>query len=321
MLNVSQLTRSYGNFIAVNNVSFSIKKGEIIGLLGHNGAGKTTIMKIISGYLEADKGEVSLDGISLNDNPKLLQQHLGYLPENLPVYPEMTVAEYLDYAADLKGLKADKKVAEIKRVIKATDLSSKLLAPIQTLSRGYKQRVGVAQAILANPKLLILDEPTNGLDPEQTQHMRQLIKEIAQDATVILSTHIMQEVNALCDRALILKAGQLVLDEKLDALQHSQQLIVETDCQDLAIIKQISGVKALERISEHQLMVEISKPEFSRTICTELSKAIVNSDANLFALYRKKRDLETVFNQINNEQYSSIENSSHEQGKGVSNAA
>ncbi len=303
MLKVDHLTRSYGSFTAVDNVSFSIKKGEIIGLLGHNGAGKTTIMKMISGYLEADKGEVSLDGICLHSNAKQLQKHLGYLPENLPVYPEMSVAEYLDYAADLKGLKANKKIAEIKRAINATDLSAKLLAPIQTLSRGYKQRVGVAQALLGRPKLLILDEPTNGLDPEQTQHMRCLIREIAKDATVILSTHIMQEVNALCDRVLILKSGQLVLDEKLETLKHSKQLIVETDCQNDDLLTQVSGVNQVELLNENQWLIDISKQEFSRTIACELSKAIIESGANLFAIYPQKRDLETVFNQINNEHY------------------
>ena len=320
MLNVNHLTRSYGSFLAVDDVSFSIKKGEIIGLLGHNGAGKTTIMKIISGYLEADAGDLSLDGISLN-TPKLLQQHLGYLPENLPVYPEMSVAEYLDYAADLKGLTANKKVAEIKRVIKATDLSAKLLAPIQTLSRGYKQRVGVAQAILGQPKLLILDEPTNGLDPEQTQHMRQLIKDIAKDATVILSTHIMQEVNALCDRVLILKAGKLVLNEKLASLQHSKHIVVKTDYQDLAALEKISGIKNVVVNDDNELFVEIVKQPFSSTICSEISKTIVNAGSDLFVIFPKRQDLETLFNQINNDEYPSQSTQGNEQGEEVSNAA
>ena len=227
MLNVSQLRRCYSDFVAADNVSFSVNKGDIVGLLGHNGAGKTTIMKMLSGYLEPDNGSVSVDGIDLGTEPKQVQKHLGYLPENLPVYPEMTVADYLDYAADLKGL-GEAKTAEIKRVVRATDIGNKLLAPIATLSRGYKQRVGVAQAILGKPKLLILDEPTNGLDPEQTQLMRELIREIAQEATVILSTHIMQEVDALCNRVLILRAGQLVVDSTLDDLRQSNHLLVST---------------------------------------------------------------------------------------------
>ncbi|MDT0604725.1 ABC transporter ATP-binding protein [Thalassotalea castellviae] len=316
MLNVSNLTRSYGSFVAVDDVSFTIKKGEIIGLLGHNGAGKTTIMKMISGYLEANAGEVSLNGISLKSQTKLLQQQLGYLPENLPVYPEMTVAEYLDYAADLKGMKANVKIAEIKRAIQATDLSAKLLAPIETLSRGYKQRVGVAQAILGRPKLLILDEPTNGLDPEQTQHMRALIKEIAKDATVILSTHIMQEVNALCDRVLILKSGRLVLNEKLAALQHSLHITVKTDYKNKQNLEKISGIKQVKSCGENTLFITISKQEFAQNICSDISKTIIEAGARLFEIYPQKRDLETVFNQINSNEYNQKESD-----EGVENAA
>ena len=165
MLEVNQLTRNYGQFKAVDSVSFNMQQGEIVGLLGHNGAGKTTIMKMISGYLEPDKGDVCVDGVNLADDPEKIQLNLGYLPENLPVYPEMLVVDYLDYAADLKGLKDQLKADEIKRVIKETDISAKLLAPVSALSRGYKQRVGVAQAIMGRPKLLILDEPPMSRDP------------------------------------------------------------------------------------------------------------------------------------------------------------
>src|SRR5690554_6115506 len=203
MLEVSGLSRRYGDFVAVDKVSFTIGAGEIVGLLGHNGAGKTTIMKMLSGYLEPDAGKVRIGGIDLAEAPKEVQRRLGYLPENLPVYPDMTVADYLDYAAALKGLAGDAKRSEIARAVRETDIADKFLAPIATLSRGYRQRVGVAQAILGRPRLLILDEPTNGLDPTQTLHMRNLIRRLAEHATVIVSTHIMQEVDALCDRVLI----------------------------------------------------------------------------------------------------------------------
>ncbi|MGR9052887.1 MAG: ABC transporter ATP-binding protein, partial [Gammaproteobacteria bacterium] len=226
MLEVSNLTRSFGDFVAVDNVSFSIGRGEIVGLLGHNGAGKTTIMKMLSGYLEPNEGGIEIDGVDLSTDSKSVQQTLGYLPENLPVYQEMIVADYLDYAADLKGLAGDAKMAEIKRVIRATEIGEKLLAPIATLSRGFKQRVGIAQAILGKPKLLILDEPTNGLDPTQTEHMRQLIRGIAETATVILSTHIMQEVAAMCGRVLILSNGRLAVDARLDELRQSNRLLL-----------------------------------------------------------------------------------------------
>src|SRR5690606_18308326 len=180
-----------------------------------NGAGKTTVMKMISGYLEPSAGQIFFEGKLLADHLKNLQKKIGYLPESLPVYPEMSVGEYLDYAAELKGIRGLEKQQEIKRVVKATDIAAKLIAPIATLSRGYKQRVGVAQALLGKPSLLILDEPTNGLDPQQTLQMRELIRTIAKEATVILSTHIMQEVDAICDRVLMMRGGKLVIDAKL----------------------------------------------------------------------------------------------------------
>ena len=207
MLDVKQLTRCYGDFVAVDNVSFNIGSGEIVGLLGHNGAGKTTVMKMLSGYLEPDHGQIAIGGLDLAANTKQVQRDLGYLPENLPIYPDMVVADYLDFAARLKGLEGQAARDEMRRVVHATDIGAKCLSPIATLSRGFKQRVGVAQAILGSPRLLILDEPTNGLDPTQTEHMRQLIRQLAENATVILSTHIMQEVDALCDRVLILSGG------------------------------------------------------------------------------------------------------------------
>ena len=254
MLEVSKLSRKYGDFLAVDQVSFAIGPGEIVGLLGHNGAGKTTIMKMLSGYLEPDDGRVSIGGHDLGIEPKKVQKLLGYLPENLPLYPEMAVYDYLDYAAELKGLGGDVKRAEIRRVVRETDIADKILAPIATLSRGYRQRVGVAQAILGKPSLLILDEPTNGLDPTQTEHMRRLIRRLAEKATVIISTHIMQEVDALCDRVLIVKSGKLVIDEKLDDLKLSGELEIATDlapqgAQALAAELRGRGVDGLRQVA------------------------------------------------------------------------
>ena len=312
MLEVSQITRSYGNFKAVDNVSFSIGKGEIVGLLGHNGAGKTTILKMISGYLEPDNGSIHIDGISLADELKQVQTGLGYLPENLPVYAEMTVADYLDYAADLKGLLDKNKNDEIKRVIAATELSGRLLAPIATLSRGYRQRVGVAQAILGKPKLLILDEPTNGLDPEQTQHMRDLIRGIASDATVILSTHIMQEVDALCSRVLMLSAGSLAVDARLEALRHSNHLLLETSmpeaaAQALKTIEAIEDITLVETIAGDNVSfsyrIETQSPEAQRNASAELAAKIIQSGEKLYRLLPERRDLETLFREVNEQRY------------------
>ena len=229
MIDAEELTRRYGETLAVDSVSFSIGGGEIVGLLGHNGAGKTTIMKMLTGYLEPSAGRVSVDGYDVGEAPEAVQQRLGYLPENCPVYPEMTVVEYLDYVAGLRHV-ADRASA-LKEVLAATDLEARAFDLIGTLSRGFQQRVGVAQAIVHKPQLLILDEPTNGLDPSQTQQMRDLIRALAQNATVILSTHIMQEVDAVCDRVLILRAGKLALDERTRrTLQRSQRLYAGDGC-------------------------------------------------------------------------------------------
>jgi len=304
MLQAKELTRFYGDFKAVDNVSFSVDTGEIVGLLGPNGAGKTTVMKILTGYLEPDAGSVAFDGMDLSAQRLAVQSRLGYLPENLPVYGELTVVDYLDYAADLKGLAGNAKRDELLRAVGATDLAGRLSDAINTLSRGLRQRVGVAQAILGSPSLVILDEPTNGLDPEQTQHMRALIAEIAQDATVILSTHIMQEVDALCSRALIMRAGSLALDASLKEIQASGRLVLQTDWQDATpTLSALSGVintqcRQLEAdLMEYQL--ELQEEADGRVLQAQVSKAVIDSGNNLYALQQEKRDLETVFRQIN----------------------
>ena len=224
MLEVRDIHRAYGPVKAVDGVSFRVDSGEIVGLLGHNGAGKTTIMKILSGYLEPDTGSLWYEGSDVTRQPAIVQNTLGYLPENLPVYPDLTVGECLDYAADLKGLSGADKRAAIRHAVDATELGDRLDAPVATLSRGLKQRVGVAQAVLGRPSVLILDEPSNGLDPAQTEHMRALIRRLAEDATVILSSHVMQEVEALCSRVLVIDQGRLALDERLDALRNQGEL-------------------------------------------------------------------------------------------------
>lgn len=311
MLQVSNLTRRYGSFVAVNNASFTINKGEIVGLLGHNGAGKTTIMKMLSGYLEPDSGEVVINDVSLAENPKLIQQSLGYLPENLPVYPEMTVADYLDYAAHLKGIEGENKKAEIKRVVLATDISEKLLEPIYTLSRGFKQRVGVAQAILGRPQLLILDEPTNGLDPTQTEHMRALIKQIANEATVILSTHIMQEVDAICDRVLIVNRGELVVDEKLGSLRRSNRIDLSCSLDENTIVPLLNATGLHEVLPvqktpngtsanpEYHYRIGLQDAHDSKTMCSGIAAAVIAAKGELFHLSGEKRDLESLFKEVN----------------------
>ncbi len=251
MIRVEALTRNYGDLTAVDQVSFEIGPGEIVGLLGHNGAGKTTIMKMMTGYLEPTGGSIEIDGLDLATARTAVQSRIGYLPENDPLYPEMTVIDYLDYAAELHGVPEAERLQRIREAIHKTALASKAADPIGTLSRGYRQRVGVAQAILHHPQVLILDEPTNGLDPTQVQHMRELIRALSQQATVIISTHILQEVQALCNRVIIIRNGRKALDATMDELQAGKRLLVAVDAgpeRALELFKSVAGVKAVERV-------------------------------------------------------------------------
>ena len=302
MLTVEKLTRLYGNISAVNNVSFKINKGEIVGLLGHNGAGKTTIMKMLSGFIESNHGSIEINGVDIKNDPKKAQKDIGYLSENLPIYPEMFVADYLDYVCKIKGIEVNKVASEIKRVIRATDIESKILSPISTLSRGYKQRVGIAQAILGKPKLLILDEPTNGLDPKQTNLVRELIRDLSKNATVILSTHIMQEVDALCSRALIVRDGELVVDAELDELKKSNILSLSTSLNEeslSSVLKELNGLSLIKKISDEgdniSYHLELGNNIQVDETIGEISRLIISSGGALYSIYKKVIDLETLF--------------------------
>lgn len=306
MIKVNQVSRAYGDSLAVNRVSFDIPSGQIVGLLGHNGAGKTTIMKMLSGYLEPSSGSIEIDAIDLEQHPRQVQQVLGYLPENLPVYPDMRVADYLDYAATLKGLRGTAATDSLKRAIRDTELQGRLGDPIATLSRGYKQRVGVAQAILGAPKVLILDEPTNGLDPGQTQHMRDLIKALAANATIILSTHIMQEVDAICDRALILNQGQLALDESLQDLHNSGHLRLRTDLASDRMESLCSGLQGLLEVTptdpgtadKWEYRIGLADHMDAENQVAAVAAAVLGGGGNLFHIAAEVRDLETVFRSV-----------------------
>jgi len=303
LIKVEKLTRSYGDFLAVDAVDFSIDVGQVVGLLGHNGAGKTTIMKMLSGFLEPSAGRILVDGLDVADQPEAVQAMLGYLPENVPLYPEMTVVDYLEYAAELRGVANAQRADAVRYAVASTDLGDKAFSRIDTLSRGYRQRVGVAQALLHKPSLLILDEPTSGLDPGQTQHMRDLIRSLADRATVILSTHIMQEVSAICDRVMILRDGRLVLDEELATLQRSQRLALVTDADRARVDVLLAGVPGVGEVSEqqgaddlHHLFMMIDGNE---RIAAEVARTLVGGGVNVFSLAPEQHDLETVFRDAN----------------------
>lgn len=218
MIEVSHLTKQYGNHLAVDDVSFTVADGQICGLLGPNGAGKSTIMNILTGYLSATSGQVTVAGHPLPEEADAAKACVGYLPEQPPLYPEMTVQEYLTFAAELKGVKKAERKEQVCRAARRTGLEAVLPRPIRSLSKGYKQRVGIAQALLGSPRLIILDEPTVGLDPAQVIEIRKLIRELGRAHTVILSSHILSEVQAVCQQILILSKGHLAAAGSLEEL-------------------------------------------------------------------------------------------------------
>ena len=218
MIEVSHLTKQYGNHLAVDDVSFTVADGQICGLLGPNGAGKSTIMNILTGYLSATSGQVTVAGHPLPEEADAAKACVGYLPEQPPLYPEMTVQEYLTFAAELKGVKKAERKEQVCRAARRTGLETVLPRLIRSLSKGYKQRVGIAQALLGSPRLIILDEPTVGLDPTQVIEIRKLIRELGRAHTVILSSHILSEVQAVCQQILILSKGHLAAAGSLEEL-------------------------------------------------------------------------------------------------------
>jgi ABC-2 type transport system ATP-binding protein len=214
MIEVKGLVKTYGAKRAVDGVTFSVKRGDILGFLGPNGAGKSTTMKMLTGFLRPDAGTATVDGIDVTADPVAVKQKLGYLPESAPAYPEMTVEEFLGFIAEVRGFRAaDAKRAQVDRAIGLTHLAPVRKQTIETLSKGFKQRVGFAQALLHDPAALVLDEPTDGLDPNQKNEVRSLIKNMSAEKAVILSTHILEEVDAICNRVIIISRGKVVADE------------------------------------------------------------------------------------------------------------
>jgi len=305
MIRVEALTRTYGSLTAVDQVSFEIGTGEIVGLLGHNGAGKTTIMKMLTGYLEPTGGSIEIDGLDINAEREAVQQRIGYLPENDPLYYEMTVIDYLDYAATLHGVPDDQRNDRIREAIVRTELSSRATDIIGTLSRGFCQRVGVAQTILHNPRVLILDEPTNGLDPTQVQHMRDLVRFLAKDATIILSTHILQEVQAICSRVIIIHNGRKVLDSTMEELLAGKRLMVAVDAAPehaLELLSAVKGIVSVEPATQqghgHRYVLDLGNEGDPAEAAHLVASRIAAEGWKLYALQPERRNLEQIFSEI-----------------------
>lgn len=266
MIEVKNLTKRYGTNTALNNVSFTVEEGTIVGFLGPNGAGKSTTMNIITGYLSATSGSVTVQGKNTLENPNEVKKLIGYLPELPPLYMDMTVKEYLNFMYELKGVKLDRKqhIGEICRLTKIDNVYTRLIG---NLSKGYKQRVGIAQALLGNPPVLILDEPTVGLDPKQIIEIRNLIKSLGRNHTIILSSHILPEVQAVCERVIVMNNGCLVADGATDTLAHDlsaeHRIIARIDGPESEILQAIRG---MEHIVEVYSLGEKEKGVFEISI-------------------------------------------------------
>jgi len=291
-IEVQNISKSYGVHKALDNVSFSVKKGEIVGFLGPNGAGKSTLMKILTTYINADEGKASVNGNDVNDNQKAVQLSVGYLAEHNPLYLDLYVREYLEFNADVyKVLKS-----RIDEVIELTGLMSESHKKIGQLSKGYRQRVGLATALLHNPDVLILDEPTTGLDPNQLLEIRNVIKNVGKNKTVFLSTHIMQEVEAICDRVIIINNGKIVTDKKLDKLvSEIKEQIIEVEFDktiDEALFAQLLDLKSFR--NTHEKVWELTF-ETELDMRSSLFDFAQGNGLKTLQIVLKSKNLETIF--------------------------
>ena len=302
MIEVEGLTRKYGDLVAVDDVSFSIGKGEVVGLLGHNGAGKTTIMRMLTGYIEPTAGSVIIDGMPLGESRLSIQRKLGYLSENAPLYSDMSVVSYLEYVADLRGVARAGRPAVLRRALERTWLADRALDPVGTLSKGYKQRLGVAQAIVHEPEILILDEPTNGLDPTQIFQMRSLVRDLSENATIIVSTHILQEVEAVCERVIIMVQGRIAVDSRLSELQQSHRLVVglgtpsDDAAERLRAIPGVAMVSPAEGPRGESYGLELEAP--MDEVAPGVAREAVERGWELYRMSEEARTLETVFREV-----------------------
>ena len=300
MIEVQHLTKRYGRVTAVDDVSFRVERGEILGFLGPNGAGKTTTMRILTGYMPATEGKAIVAGFDVFDQPIEAKRRTGYLPETPPLYPDMTVLEYLGFVAKIKGVPSGERTSRIKQVMERTRIADMANRQCAKLSKGYRQRVGLAQAILHNPDVLILDEPTAGLDPKQIIETRELIKELAGDHTIILSTHILPEVSQTCQRVVIINKGRVVAVDTPDnltaRLRGSETLYVQVDADAARVLTHVPGVtRVVESERLNGLVGYEVDSETGRDVRRDLARAVVSSGFGLLELRPMRVSLEDVF--------------------------
>ncbi|KEZ92098.1 gliding motility-associated ABC transporter ATP-binding subunit GldA [Nonlabens ulvanivorans] len=301
-IEVQNISKNYGSQKALDKISFSIKSGEIVGFLGPNGAGKSTMMRILTTYLNPNEGSAAVNGHDILTAQKEVQESIGYLPESNPLYPEMYVREYLDFSAGVYHIKDAKN--RITQVIEETGLTSHIGKKISQLSKGYKQRVGLANALLHQPKVLILDEPTTGLDPNQLVEIRQLIKKVGAHTTILLSTHIMQEVEAMCDRVIIINKGKIVADDYLKNLKSDAAQVIEVEF-DYKVEQEL-----LNRITKVREVTDLVKePGFTYSLRFETQEDMRSAvfdfahdnELKILSLNKRNKNLETMFQELTGE--------------------
>lgn len=307
MIQVDRLTRYYGNACAVDGISFHIRKGEIVGLLGPNGAGKTTTLRMLTGFLAPTSGTIRIQGTAIDQSPLAVKKCMGYLPESAPLYPDMLVFDYLGYVADIRQLPPSAKDTRIDELVDLCDLSAVMHKPVAELSKGYKQRVGLAHAMMSDPDILVLDEPTSGLDPNQIVEIREIIRRIGRQKTIILSTHILSEAEATCDRIMIIHQGKLVADGTTESIKQSAgglnllHLVLEDAVFDdvRRVLGVVPGVTDIQSITDHPLHVRL-------TIETDAARkavygAIRSQDWTLMEMRPETRSLEAIFRDLTQE--------------------
>ncbi len=311
MIELQNVTKKYNDFIAVDNISFKIEDGEVVGFLGPNGAGKSTTMNMITGFIEPTAGKIIVNGFDINQKAKQAKKQIGYMPENVPLYLELTVSEFISYMADLKLVKRKEKKDEIARVLKATGLEEVKGKLIRNLSRGYRQRVSLAGALVGNPPILILDEPTVGLDPIQVKEIRTLIKELGKKHTILISSHILAEISQMCNKVIIINKGKIIRTDNMENIEEEAKpdeteitLTVEENNTKLPEIKnEIKTITSIELIEEKENEKVYSlKYTGSEDIRKQLFKKCVDKDITIIEMKKKEISLEDAFLKITKEE-------------------
>jgi len=297
MIEVKRLTKYYGPFPAIENVTFSVDQGEIIGFLGPNGAGKTTTMRILTGFSPPTRGSARIAGFDITANPLEVKRRVGYLPESVPLYGEMLVDGFLHYVAEVKGVPRNRRKSEAARVMERCGLTHMSRRLIRNLSKGYRQRVGLAQALVADPPVLILDEPTVGLDPRQIVEIRQMIRDLGKDHTVLLSTHILPEVTMVCERVVIINKGRVVAENRMEDLAGGDTIVIELNVDGpaekvAAVVQRTASVKTFAAESPGTYIAECRAVE---DLDASLAGALVQAGLKMRGLRRRTRTLEDIF--------------------------